>query len=175
MFFNASQVMLRSNLERPLRSGVDQREDHRTVMTQPTKLRSFPVTNITKMAATKTISLLLPLMCALTLLPSCSPCSDAFKSKAVSPDGSLVANVYERNCGATTDFSSMVNVQSASDKFHPDEGLLFVAKGRYVLSVSWTGSRTLLVSCTSCSRNNVYREVSILGDIDVKYNLGSGL
>jgi hypothetical protein len=85
-----------------------------------------------------------------------------------------MANVYERNCGATTDFSSMVNVQSTSDKFRAEEGLLFVAKGRYDLSVAWTGPRTLLITCTSCSRSNVFREVAALGDIDVKYSLGPG-
>jgi hypothetical protein len=85
-----------------------------------------------------------------------------------------VANVFERNCGATTDFSSMVNVQSASDKFRPDEGLLFVAKGRYDLSVAWAGPRTLLITCPSCARKNVFREVIALGDIDVKYSLGPG-
>jgi len=95
-------------------------------------------------------------------------------SKATSADNQLVANVYERNCGATTDFSSMVNVQRASDKFRADEGLLFVAKGRYDLSVAWAGPRTLLITCPSCARKNVFREVVALGDIDVKYSLGPG-
>lgn len=85
-----------------------------------------------------------------------------------------MANIYERDCGATTDFSSIVNVQSASDKFRADEGRLFVAKGRYDLSVAWTGPRTLLITCAGCSRKNIYREVVALGDIDVKYSLGPG-
>jgi hypothetical protein len=126
------------------------------------------------MAATRKISLSLVLVCSLIWLVSCNPCSDTPKSKATSADGRLMANVYERNCGATTDFSSMVSVQSTSDKFRAEEGLLFVAKGRYDLSVAWTGPRTLLITCTSCSRSNVFREVAALGDIDVKYSLGPG-
>lgn len=126
------------------------------------------------MAATRRTRLPLALACSLIWLLSCSPCTDTPKSKAVSADGQLAVNVYERNCGATTDFSSMVNVQSASDKFRSDEGVLFVAKGRYELSITWTGPRTLLITCPNCSRKNIFREVVALGDIDVRYNLGPG-
>jgi hypothetical protein len=105
---------------------------------------------------------------------SCNPCSDTLRSKATTLDSQLVANFYERNCGATTDFSSMVNVQRTSDKFRADEGLLFVAKGRYDLSVAWIGPRILVVTCPNCSRKNVFREVAALGDIDVRYILGPG-
>jgi hypothetical protein len=107
-----------------------------------------------------------------TLLLSCNPCGDTPKGKAVSRDDRLVANFFERNCGATTDFSSMVNVQSTSDKFDGNQGLLFVAKGQYDVSVAWTGLRTLQIKCAGCSRNNIFREVTALGDIDVVYSLG---
>jgi len=117
-------------------------------------------------------SLLPALVCFLIWLVSCNPCSDTPRSKATSPDGQLVANFYERDCGATTDFSSDVNVQRSSDKFRADEGVVFIAKGRYDLSVEWTGPRTLRITCPSCARKNVFHEVVALGDIDVKYSLG---
>ncbi|HKW19464.1 MAG TPA: hypothetical protein VJO35_18285 [Terriglobales bacterium] len=123
------------------------------------------------MAAIKRTSLFLPLYCFVIWLVSCNTCSDTVKSKVKSTDGQLVANAFERDCGATTDFSSMVNVQNASDKFHPDEGILFIAKGRYDISVMWSAPRILVVTCLNCSRKNIYREVTALGDIDVKYNL----
>ena len=125
------------------------------------------------MAAIGKTSLLL-VICSGIWLGSCNPCGDTVKLRVPSPDGQLVANVYERDCGATADFSSMVNVQRSSDKFRGDEGLLFVAKGRYRLSVAWTGPRTLLIACPKCSRKNVYREVAALGDIDVNYKLEPG-
>lgn len=140
--------------------------------TQTIKTKSARGISTTKMAAISKSSLSLMLACNLVWLLSCNPCSDTPRSKAVSPDGRLVANICERNCGATTDFSSMVNVQSTSDKFRAEEGLLFVAKGRYDLSVAWTGPRTLVISCATCSRRNVFREVVALGDIDVRYSLG---
>ena len=126
-----------------------------------------------KMAATRKSSLFFGFVCSLIWLASCGPCSDTPRSRVVSADGRLVANVYERNCGATTDLSSMVNVQNASDKFNGDEGRLFVAKGRYDISVIWTGPRALLIKCTGCSRNNIFREVTVDGDIDVSYSLAS--
>jgi hypothetical protein len=143
-------------------------------MIQKTKPKSLRGINTIKKAATRRNSVFLILVCSVAWLLSCSPCSDTPTSKAASADGRLVANVFERNCGATTDFSSMVNVQSSSDKFRADEGLVFVAKGRYDLSVAWIGPRTLFITCVSCSRKNVFREVVALGDVDVKYSLGPG-
>jgi len=67
----------------------------------------------------------------------------------------------------------MVNVQNASDKFDGAEGRLFVAKGRFEISVTWTGPRALLIKCTGCSRNNIFREVTVDGDIDVSYRFAS--
>src|SRR6266576_3283191 len=174
MSCNVVQGTLKLRQERPHRNGVTGIKGLRTGMIQPTKPKSTRGISTTKMAATRKNSLFLGLVCSLIWLVSCNPCSDTPRSKATSADGRLVANFYERNCGATTDFSSMVNVQSTSDKFRAEEGLLFVAKGRYDLSVSWTGPRTLLITCPSCARKNVFREVVALGDIDVRYSLGPG-
>lgn len=122
---------------------------------------------------TKRNSLFFLLVFSSIWLLSCGLCDDTLRSKALSADGRLVANVYERNCGATTDFITIVNVQGTSDKFDGNEGPLFSAKGRYELSVAWTGPRTLLITCAKCSRKYVLREVIIQGGIDVKYSLGS--
>ena len=119
-------------------------------------------------AATRTC-LLVVLVCNLIWQASCGLCGDDVKSKATSTDGQLVAYVYERNCGATTDFSAMVNVQSSREQFHGDEGILFVAKGRYDLSVEWTSPRALLITCSRCSRKDVFRQVVAFGDVDVKF------
>jgi len=125
------------------------------------------------MAATRRTSLFLAMICSL-ICPVACICGDTARSKATSADGQLVANFYERDCGATTDFSSQVNVQRTSDRFRAGEGVLFIAKGRYDLSVAWTGPRTLLITCPGCARENIFREVAALGDIDVKYSLGPG-
>jgi hypothetical protein len=104
------------------------------------------------------------------LLSGCDTCRDTVKSRVVSPDRALAVSVYERNCGATTDFSSMVNVQAVSERFRGDDGTLFVARGRYDLSAVWIGPKALLIRCSGCLRKDVYREVTALGDIDVAYS-----
>jgi hypothetical protein len=103
-------------------------------------------------------------------LMACDPCSHTIKSEAVSVDRKLVARVSERNCGATTEFSSVVNVQRASDKFDPDAGVYFVAKGRYDVSAKWTGDRELLVTCSRCTRKDIFHEVAMDGDITISYS-----
>jgi hypothetical protein len=143
-----------------------------TAMTRLTKRKSSQGINvIIKMVVTN--RLLLPI-CFLALLASCETSSDRLEARVVSPDHGIVAAVYERNCGATTDFSSMVNVQSPSDKFRGDDGVLFSARGRYDISVLWVGPKSLLIRCSGCLRRDVYREVTALGDIDVTYSLGPG-
>jgi hypothetical protein len=103
-------------------------------------------------------------------LIACSPCNHRIKSEAVSADRKLVARVSERNCGATTDFSSVVSVQSVSDKFDPDVGVYFVAKGQYDVSAKWTSDRGLLVTCSRCARKDIFHEVAMDGDITVSFS-----
>ena len=65
----------------------------------------------------------------------------------------------------------MVNLQNVADEFRGEEGVLFVARGRHEVSVSWTGARDLLVTCASCPRQSVFRQVVRLGDVAVSYSL----
>jgi hypothetical protein len=120
------------------------------------------------MAAAKS-SFLLILTAYMASVCACSTCSDTLISSVKSADGGLVATVFERNCGATTDFSSMVNLQNSSDKFNANEGRLFVAKGRYDVSVTWTGPKQLVITCNGCQRRDIFREVTAEGDIDISY------
>jgi hypothetical protein len=90
-----------------------------------------------------------------------------------SADGKLIAHVFERNCGATTDYSSIVNLQNPSDKFDGNDDVLFVAKGRYDLSVRWMGAKELLVTCPGCLRSNIFRQGTVEGGVDIKYVLGT--
>ena len=117
---------------------------------------------------TQVLSLSMMAFCLASLM-GCTQCSNTVESTAVSPDGQLAARVSERNCGATTDYSSVVTLQRPSDKFEPDDGVLFVAKGQHRISVRWTADKELLVTCTSCSRKDVFREVTVTGEIDVRY------
>lgn len=137
------------------------------------KNKSSLNTTITKLATTSTISLLLLLTVVLVALSGCSNCENTLKSETASPDGQLVARICERNCGATTTFSSIVNLQSTAVKFDSNDGVLFVAKGEHDITTKWTGPKSLLITCKGCRRSDVFREVSIYGDVDVSYVLGT--
>jgi hypothetical protein len=125
------------------------------------------------MAAIKNISLWVLSFIVLSPLVACNTCTHALKSELTSADGQLTARVFERNCGATTDYSSIVNLQNASDKPDAKDGVLFVARGQYAISVKWTNTRELLVSCPSCSRKDIFRQVGVVGDIDINYSFGT--
>ena len=121
--------------------------------------------------ATGKISLVLIISLNLMFVVSCALCGDTLGSQATSPDGQVVARVYERDCGATTNFTTQVNVQGSSVKFDATDGVIFGANGNHNVSVTWTGPRTLLVSCPSCLRRDVFLQVAVAANIDVKYTL----
>jgi hypothetical protein len=133
------------------------------------KHRLLQVISTTKMAATKSKRATLALVVLLPML-GCNPCTDTVHATAVSGDGQLAAYVYQRNCGATTDVTWIVSVQKSSGKFDEDADRLFVVRGRYDMSIRWTGSRALLIDCSGCTRSNIFRQMVADGDIDVTYN-----
>lgn len=89
-----------------------------------------------------------------------------------SPDGILKATLFVRDCGATTSFTSIVNVQRLDEKFKADDGRIFVAEGQHNIVLEWRGPRTLNVKCGSCFRKYIFLENVALGDIDISYSLG---
>jgi hypothetical protein len=106
---------------------------------------------------------------AIMLTTSCGLCSNQLVRAARSPDGIVEATWYVRNCGATTDFSTMVSVHQPNGSYTDESDLVFVAKGKYNLKLSWAGPRELTIDCEGCSRKNVFRETTRLGDIDVMF------
>ena len=113
------------------------------------------------------------LACACTFV-GCM-CSDKVLSRSTSPDGGLVATVFERDCGATTDFSTILSISGTSENFKDERVFVFVAKGQKGVTVKWTGRRALWVECDGCTRPSVFRQVTALGDIDITYSLPSAV
>jgi len=95
-------------------------------------------------------------------------CSDALMYKAESPDHALVATAFERDCGATTDFSRIVTIGRPSDNYKEERNIVFVVKGQHPVNLKWTAPRKLDVECL-CPRRSVFRQVTALGDIDISY------
>lgn len=98
-------------------------------------------------------------------------CDDAVNSEVRSPDGVLVATWFTRNCGATTDYATTVNIHQAGSSFRDDSGTVFVAEGRHHLDVKWPDAKHLSIECDGCNRAQVFRTVTILGDRDITFLL----
>lgn len=83
-------------------------------------------------------------------------CGNQILRTALSPDGRLKAVVFERDCGATTGFSTQVSVLAAGQKLPNEAGNLFVADNggglAPTVAVTWTGRRQMLVRYDSFAR-----------------------
>lgn len=92
-----------------------------------------------------------------------SMCGISVVRRVPSPDGRLEAVVFERDCGATTDFGTNLSVVKTGSTITDDGGNLLVAdsdhgrapldSGNVIhLSVEWIGSDSLLVHYDRRSR-----------------------
>src|SRR6266576_6907498 len=97
---------------------------------------------------------------ALILLAAClailgcifQGCGEELKAEAASPDGKVVATVWERNCGATTSFIAHVNLRPSNEAFREDsdgvikEGQVFVIRGPGDrIKLVWQDPRRLVI------------------------------
>jgi hypothetical protein len=109
------------------------------------------------------------LVVSLSSIAGCGLCSDDIKLEQSGPDGSLKATWFVRNCGATTDFSTIVSVHRSDNSYKDDGSIVFVAKGRGRLRVRWDDARHLRIECAGCQRNDVFKEITVLGDVNISY------
>jgi hypothetical protein len=114
-------------------------------------------------------SSVLVLVAAAMVMIGCSICSTEVVQGSRSPDGVLQATWYTKNCGATTDFSTVVSVHRPDTSYKDDSDIVFVAKGRQTIKLTWTAPHQLSVECDSCGRASIFREVTKIGDIDVSF------
>jgi hypothetical protein len=111
---------------------------------------------------------ILPVLMAV-VLTGCDLCSDDIKGGLSSPDQALKATWFVRNCGATTDFSTIVSVNKPTGDYRADANIIFVAKGSREMRVRWEGSRHLLVECEGCEKGDIVRQSSSMEDLRVEY------
>ncbi len=98
-------------------------------------------------------------------------CRNTIVRRLTSPDGALEAVLFERNCGATTDFSTQVSVIRTGDELPDSRGNLFVADrdpgkapaarwGGPTTEVEWEDGRRLVVRYSVEAR--VFRQDTII-------------
>ena len=97
---------------------------------------------------------------AISVVSGCEPalfgdCADTITSEVASPDGRHVATVFERNCGATSDYSTNLSLREAEDAFDPDEQPpVLVVEGQVALAPAWSSKESLTVALFRYSRRS---------------------
>jgi hypothetical protein len=84
-------------------------------------------------------------------LDAMSSCDEANEVQVLSPDRRYIATVFVRNCGATTDYLTHVNLRKATDVFIADRygvigaGEVVTTKGVAVVAPKWIRNTELEV------------------------------
>jgi hypothetical protein len=97
-----------------------------------------------------TVCLILPTACG-------DLCGNEVVSETKSPDAKLKVVVFERDCGATTNFSTQISIVRSNQSLPSGGGNLFIAddkhhaiplgsKGTMEITVSWESNSSLIVS-----------------------------
>ncbi|HEY2033350.1 MAG TPA: hypothetical protein VGH02_06645 [Rhizomicrobium sp.] len=104
------------------------------------------------------------IVAASSLLAACDAgCDIKTISDVSSPDKTMKAILFERDCGATTDFTSQVSILSATQRASGSKGNTFIADtnhgstknttwGGPLVKLEWTGPRRLKVHYDSRAR-----------------------
>jgi hypothetical protein len=107
-----------------------------------------------------------------------SSCANELLAEAVSPDGKLKAVVFQRDCGATTGFSTQVSVFAASAGVGNSAGNVFTSDtnhglapsgpgGGPLVKVNWRSPSVLVVSHHAAAR--VFIAEPQVGSVKVNY------
>ncbi len=96
-------------------------------------------------------------------------CEDTIKTEAKSPDGKNVAVLFERDCGATTDVSTIVSLRSISTKLDEQEGRVFVIEGQHQIALVWEENTRLRIDCSRCSTDDVFKQEKKWHDVSISY------
>lgn len=93
-------------------------------------------------------------------------CADTVKAEAPSPDGRYVATVFERDCGATTDFSTHVSLREADEPFDPStQTRVLTVAGKAAVDVEWSTEGALSVALPAAetfTKLETWRDVRIV-------------
>lgn len=84
----------------------------------------------------------------IAVIAGCAPdCGNDVFREVASPDRKHIATVFERNCGATTDYVRVVMIRDKSDRFDGDDvdEFIFTMQGRHNVDVRWVNANHLVI------------------------------
>jgi len=94
-------------------------------------------------------------------------CGNTIGQTVLSPSGQAKAVVFNRDCGATTGFSTHVSVLPSDEELPNDGGNLLVVDGTVPIALRWISESSLSVGSIGNAR--VFRQESVVADTQVSY------
>jgi len=100
----------------------------------------------------------LPVIALLLCTTAClDPCGNQIVNETISPDKSMRAVIFERDCGATTDFSTQISILGANERLPHAGGNVFVedsdhGASQYWAEVRWNSPERLIVRYPASAR-----------------------
>ena len=86
------------------------------------------------------------------LLAGCSLCGNEIGYEEKSPNGQLKAVAFERDCGATTSFSTHISILPTNQKLPNEGGNVWVAKGDLKVRLRWEANDRIVVTYPTDAR-----------------------
>jgi hypothetical protein len=87
-------------------------------------------------------------------------------------DRAYVASMFERNCGATTDYATAINLRSSEEEFvgAVRDDVLRVS-GLPPLEMHWEGARRLVVRLPALrGKEEIFQQLARWRDVDIVYH-----
>ena len=97
-------------------------------------------------------------------------CGNEIAVELISPDKNYKAVIFQRDCGATTGFSTQVSVLGANEELENKSGNIFIADGHPEsnrFEATWINSQVLLLSNTRNART--FKREKSIEKIEIRY------
>ena len=95
-------------------------------------------------------------------------CADKMLREVASPDGAYIATVFERDCGATTDYARIVMIREKGEKFVGDrkKNYVFTIQGKKDVDLQWENGNHLVIARPS---GRIFKEADSWRKVRVSY------
>jgi hypothetical protein len=80
------------------------------------------------------------------ILAGCNPCGNQIGYEQQSPGGKLKAVAFERDCGATTGFTTQISILPSNQELPNEVGNLFIADGDLKIRMKWETEDKLVIT-----------------------------
>jgi hypothetical protein len=97
-------------------------------------------------------------------------CGNEVFQEALAPNGNLKAVLFQRDCGATTDFSTQISLVSISEEQPIESGNVFIMEGHPKdknIEITWLNPTELLIRHTAGLQAN--KQETLLNGVTITY------